>query len=70
MLETSMGETRQSGLFCGLGRCGRCSCSSFRGSGNICEDCGHHYDEHGTSPFRGPEQDHSSSANEVSCVKA
>jgi hypothetical protein len=37
---------------CGLGRCGRCSCPSFVGAGNICEDCGHHYGDHGTSPFR------------------
>jgi hypothetical protein len=36
---------------CGLGRCGRCSCPSFQGQGNICEYCGHHYDDHGTSPF-------------------
>jgi hypothetical protein len=39
---------------CGLGRCGRCSCSSFADRGNVCEYCGHHYDEHGTSPFRAP----------------
>lgn len=35
----------------GLGRCRLCSCQAFRGRGNICEDCGHHYDEHTTSPF-------------------
>jgi hypothetical protein len=42
-------------LWCGLGRCGRCSCPSFQGQGNICEYCGHHYDDHGTSPFRASE---------------
>ena len=35
----------------GLGRCSKCSCPGFKGNGNICEDCGHHYDEHNTSPF-------------------
>jgi hypothetical protein len=34
-----------------LGQCSRCGCYSFRGSGNVCEDCGHHYDDHGTSPL-------------------
>jgi hypothetical protein len=43
-------------LWCGLGRCGRCSCPSFQGRGNICEYCGHHYDDHGTSPFRASEE--------------
>jgi hypothetical protein len=52
--ETTMaGETAHDrSLWCGLGRCGRCSCPSFKGRGNICEDCGHRYDDHGTSPFR------------------
>lgn len=37
---------------CGLGKCRICNCQAFRGSGNICEDCAHHYDEHATSPLR------------------
>jgi hypothetical protein len=45
-------KTPRSHLRCGLGRCGRCSCPSFDGNGNICEYCGHHYGDHGTSPFR------------------
>lgn len=47
----------EGGLTCGLGRCGRCPCVAFKGSGNMCEECGHHYGDHGTSPFRAPERD-------------
>jgi uncharacterized Zn finger protein (UPF0148 family) len=45
-------KARGGELWSGLGRCSRCSCPSFKGQGNICEYCGHHYDDHGTSPFR------------------
>jgi hypothetical protein len=44
----------------GLGQCRICSCIAFRGQGNQCEDCGHHYGDHTTKPFRtgvtGPHQ--------------
>jgi len=36
----------------GLGQCRRCSCQAFKGAGNICEDCGRHYDDHTTKLFR------------------
>lgn len=31
---------------CGYGRCSKCGCRSYEGSGYICENCGHHYDAH------------------------
>jgi hypothetical protein len=37
---------------CGLGKCRLCSCVAFRGRGDVCEDCGHHYGDHTTKPFR------------------
>lgn len=43
---------RERRVWCGLGQCRVCSCSAFRGQGNVCEDCGHHYDDHTTKPFR------------------
>jgi hypothetical protein len=43
------GQTRERQIWCGLGQCRLCSCPAFRGPGNRCEDCGHHYDEHTTS---------------------
>jgi hypothetical protein len=46
------GPTREHQITFGLGRCRLCSCWAFRGSGNICEDCGHHYDDHATKRFR------------------
>ncbi|MEW6301163.1 MAG: hypothetical protein AB1671_26090 [Thermodesulfobacteriota bacterium] len=32
----------------GYGKCSRCSCPGFYGSGSTCSrsGCGHHYDEH------------------------
>ena len=50
---TTWDATCEMAIWCGLGRCSRCSCPAFQGRGNICEYCSHHYDEHGTSPFRG-----------------
>lgn len=44
--------TRERRVRCGLGQCRLCSCSAFRGQGNVCEDCGHHYGDHTTKPFR------------------
>jgi hypothetical protein len=37
-------------LQCGLGRCTRCNCVKFMGNGNICEYCGHDYDDHSIGP--------------------
>ncbi len=48
----SVGHTRERQFLCGLGQCRLCSCQAFKGRGNICEDCGHHYDDHTTKPFR------------------
>jgi hypothetical protein len=45
-------HTLETGLRCGLGQCSLCSCPAIKGQGNRCEDCGHHYDEHTTKPFR------------------
>jgi hypothetical protein len=45
-------HTRERRLSCGLGQCRICSCPAFKGHGNICEDCGHHYGDHTTKPFR------------------
>ena len=45
-----VGHVRQ--YWMGLGPCKICSCRAFRGHGNICEECGHYYDEHTTSPMR------------------
>ena len=51
---------RERQVRCGLGQCRLCSCWAFRGQGNVCEDCRHHYDDHTTKPFRtgeiGPRQ--------------
>jgi hypothetical protein len=56
----SVSQTRECPFWCGLGQCRRCSCVAFKGRGNICEDCGHHYDDHTTKSFRsavvGPNQ--------------
>jgi hypothetical protein len=30
----------------GFGSCSVCQCAEFKGSGNICERCGHNYSEH------------------------
>ncbi len=46
------GPTLERQFGCGLGQCRRCSCWAFKGGGNICEDCGHDYDDHTTKPFR------------------
>lgn len=52
------GQTQERQVGCGLGQCRRCSCPAFGGRGNVCEDCGHHYDEHTTSPFRAESRSH------------
>jgi len=45
----SRNQTKQHREICsGLGRCSLCNCPGFKGNGNICEDCGHRYDEHDT----------------------
>ena len=49
---TSASQTQECPFWCGLGQCRLCSCVAFKGRGNICEDCGHHYDDHTTKPFR------------------
>jgi hypothetical protein len=54
LLDASV-HRRSEDLFCGLGPCKYCSCRRFRGNGNICEECGHHYDEHTTG--RSPTHD-------------
>ena len=46
------GQTREHQFWCGLGQCRRCSCWAFKGAGDICEDCGDHYNDHTTKPFR------------------
>jgi hypothetical protein len=46
------GQAREREFTFGLGQCRLCSCWAFKGRGNICEDCGHHYDDHTTKPFR------------------
>jgi hypothetical protein len=51
-IATRIGPTPKRQFSFGLGRCRLCSCWAFKGSGNICEDCGHHYDDHATKPFR------------------
>jgi hypothetical protein len=48
---------------CGLGQCRLCSCHAFRGRGNVCEDCRHHYDDHTTKPFRTGESSPRQTAN-------
>jgi hypothetical protein len=45
------GHTLERRFRCGLGQCRLCSCPAFKGQGNRCEDCGHHYDDHTTKPF-------------------
>jgi hypothetical protein len=45
-------ETQHSDPSYGLGRCKLCACMAFKGKGNYCEDCKHHYGDHATSPFR------------------
>lgn len=45
-------ETQHSQPWYGLGRCKKCNCWAFKGNGNYCEDCKHHYNDHATSPFR------------------
>ncbi len=30
----------------GWGTCSVCNCAGFKGSGNICDRCGHSYSEH------------------------
>lgn len=47
---SNVDQTREQ-FRCGLGECRICSCRAFKGRGNICEDCGHYYDEHTTKPF-------------------
>ncbi len=32
--------------FKGFGRCSRCSCRDFEGSGECCDNCGHNYSDH------------------------
>ena len=49
---TSANQTPEFAFWCGLGQCRLCSCVAFKGRGNVCEDCGHHYDDHTTKPFR------------------
>jgi hypothetical protein len=51
-LVTRRGQVQQRQVWCGLGQCRICSCPAFDGRGNLCENCGHHYDEHTTKSFR------------------
>lgn len=60
MLDDATIERPRSDLTCALGPCKRCSCGKFGGNGNICEECGHHYDEHTTG--RAPERETPSTA--------
>jgi hypothetical protein len=30
----------------GYGACSRCPCLAFEGSGHVCTNCGHNYDDH------------------------
>ena len=51
------GLTQERPVKCGLGKCRICSCWAFKGGGDICEDCTHHYDDHATKPFHSAVED-------------
>lgn len=33
-------------VYTGYGRCTVCNCAEYKGVGEICERCGHNYNEH------------------------
>jgi hypothetical protein len=53
---TVIEKARAASPWAGLGRCAHCPCVKFEGSGYLCEYCGHHYDDHGTSAFQALEE--------------
>jgi hypothetical protein len=49
--ELTTGHTGNLTTRAGLGRYKQCSCWAFKGSGSICGECEHRYEDHATSPL-------------------
>ena len=47
-MDFAFGElaTHKAEVNAGYGRCSVCNCAEYKGMGNVCERCGHSFEEH------------------------